>query len=335
MVLALLINIVINLFIIFFILRMTIEDREFFFSPVLQPIYRITEPVLSFIQNKIAFFDRRRYLSVILVVLLLIVLRGLFLALFNPIILVHSHLTHDMYYLRQPSVQLSVILSFMNFFDLLFQALIVFIISYTLTTPYSTNPISRFINFFLDPFLKLTSWLFSFLHKGIPLLTAIILIFCHFLLSLVLFHLSSFDIKQGLYSSEPGVINTQLLYSEQDPLSQPDSRPFWPLTRQKGLHTFSYGMIFYSTFNLVFMSLGFFSIIIIIGAIMSWFRPDPFNPLVQWIEVIGRPILAPFRRFIPSLGGIDISPIFAILVIEYGRKGLDTMLLVLVKLYLL
>jgi YggT family protein len=69
---------------------------------------------------------------------------------------------------------------------------------------------------------------------------------------------------------------------------------------------------------------GFFSILIIIGALLSWVSPDPHNPIVQTIYGISEPLLAPFRRLVPSLGGLDITPIFAILAFQLiGRFGLE------------
>ncbi|MFC1839018.1 YggT family protein [Thermodesulfobacteriota bacterium] len=57
---------------------------------------------------------------------------------------------------------------------------------------------------------------------------------------------------------------------------------------------------------------GFFTIIIIVGALLSWVSPDPYNPVVQTIYGISEPLLIPFRKIIPNLGGLDISPIAAI-----------------------
>jgi YggT family protein len=61
---------------------------------------------------------------------------------------------------------------------------------------------------------------------------------------------------------------------------------------------------------------GFFSIVIIVGALLSWVSPDPTNPIVQAIYGISEPLLRPFRRFVPLLGGLDISPIFALLCFQ-------------------
>lgn len=67
---------------------------------------------------------------------------------------------------------------------------------------------------------------------------------------------------------------------------------------------------------------GFFSLVIIAGALLSWVSPDPYNPIVQAIYGISEPFLAPFRRIVPHLGGLDISPIFALLCFQIlGRFG--------------
>lgn len=60
----------------------------------------------------------------------------------------------------------------------------------------------------------------------------------------------------------------------------------------------------------------FFTLVIIAGALLSWVSPDPRNPIVQAIYSISEPILSPFRRFTPNLGGMDISPIFAIIALQ-------------------
>ncbi|MDX9999151.1 MAG: YggT family protein [Phenylobacterium sp.] len=62
---------------------------------------------------------------------------------------------------------------------------------------------------------------------------------------------------------------------------------------------------------------------IIISAVMSWLVAfDVINlrnrfayNVVRALEAVTRPVLGPFQRIIPSLGGVDISPIIAILVI--------------------
>ena len=61
-------------------------------------------------------------------------------------------------------------------------------------------------------------------------------------------------------------------------------------------------------------------ILIFLRAVISWVNPDPFNPLVQFLNRATDPILAPIRRLIPSLGPVDISPWIATIVIYYINK---------------
>ena len=54
--------------------------------------------------------------------------------------------------------------------------------------------------------------------------------------------------------------------------------------------------------------------IIIIRALLSWVNPDPYNPIVQFLNSITEPVLYRVRQLIPMSGmGIDFSPIIVIL----------------------
>lgn len=58
--------------------------------------------------------------------------------------------------------------------------------------------------------------------------------------------------------------------------------------------------------------------LIIIRALISWVNPDPYNTIVQFLYKVTEPLLAPFRRIFPAYAtGLDISPIFALLVIWF------------------
>ncbi|KTT11056.1 membrane protein [Pseudomonas oryzihabitans] len=55
---------------------------------------------------------------------------------------------------------------------------------------------------------------------------------------------------------------------------------------------------------------------LIISVILSWVAPQNHNPAAELVNQICEPLLAPFRRLLPSLGGLDLSPIFAFIVIN-------------------
>ena len=58
--------------------------------------------------------------------------------------------------------------------------------------------------------------------------------------------------------------------------------------------------------------------IIIIGALLSWVQPDPYNPIVQMIYRLTEPAYALVRRFIPTVfGGMDMAPLILIFAIQF------------------
>src|SRR5215471_10162567 len=53
--------------------------------------------------------------------------------------------------------------------------------------------------------------------------------------------------------------------------------------------------------------------IVIIRALISWVNPDPYNPIVRFLQAATDPVLYRIRRLIPSsFGGIDFSPLLLI-----------------------
>lgn len=60
--------------------------------------------------------------------------------------------------------------------------------------------------------------------------------------------------------------------------------------------------------------------IVIARAILSWVSPDPYNPIVRFINQLTDPILHQIRKRIPTVfGGIDVAPIIVLLGIVFLR----------------
>jgi YggT family protein len=58
--------------------------------------------------------------------------------------------------------------------------------------------------------------------------------------------------------------------------------------------------------------------LIIIRAVASWFSPDPYNPIYNFLIRITEPVLSYIRRFLPfRTGMVDLTPIIAILAIIF------------------
>ncbi|MDW7774193.1 MAG: YggT family protein [Desulfobulbaceae bacterium] len=62
--------------------------------------------------------------------------------------------------------------------------------------------------------------------------------------------------------------------------------------------------------------------IVIARAVISWVNADPYNPVVRFLVQVTDPLLSRFRRFLPPLGGIDISPMLLILAIVFLQSFL-------------
>jgi len=83
------------------------------------------------------------------------------------------------------------------------------------------------------------------------------------------------------------------------------------------------------TFLLVVISeiLFFLEIAIVASAVISWLlvfnviniRHPVARQVVNFLDAVTRPILWPFRRVVPPLGGVDVTPILALIVLQAAR----------------
>ncbi len=64
---------------------------------------------------------------------------------------------------------------------------------------------------------------------------------------------------------------------------------------------------------LVGLMISIFLFGILIRVILSWVNPDPYNPAVALLNRITDPIMVPAQRLIPPIGGIDLSPMVAMI----------------------
>jgi YggT family protein len=68
------------------------------------------------------------------------------------------------------------------------------------------------------------------------------------------------------------------------------------------------------------------TVLIVVRAFWSWVSPYPANPAQRLLWNLTEPVLAPVRSFLPNMGGLDLSPLVAILLLQ----GLEFLLLRLV-----
>jgi YggT family protein len=69
------------------------------------------------------------------------------------------------------------------------------------------------------------------------------------------------------------------------------------------------------------IGLSLYMYIIIARAILSWVNPDPYNPIVRFLNAVTEPLLFRIRRRLPLIfGGMDFSPIIVILAIIFLKS---------------
>ena len=79
-----------------------------------------------------------------------------------------------------------------------------------------------------------------------------------------------------------------------------------------------------AVFELAILSLNLFFFVILIKIILSWVAPQSHNPMSVLLYMMAEPLLRPFRRVVPFIGGFDISPIFAIVLLKAAEIVLQT-----------
>lgn len=253
-----LVKILVDLFTIFFLLRFALEYRDFHFNPLLQPIYKVTEPPLSKLRALLPPTKTGRDFTPLLAIVLMILLYSAFMSM-----VVGSRFTMQFAY------------ELLHLFTFLMQAYFVMLISTLLVDTYMANPIVRFMVKMTDPltapFRRMFGTRGGAVAMGCLIVFAIHVVACF---SIIWF------ISHANYS-------TDILFNYQ-------------------LRTSLVAIV---------ELLNFYLLILFIRVIMSWLSPDPRNPIVMLLLMLTDPVLRPFQRIIPPIGGIDISPIFAFLLI--------------------
>ena len=64
--------------------------------------------------------------------------------------------------------------------------------------------------------------------------------------------------------------------------------------------------------------------IVIIAALITWVRPDPYNPIVRALRALTEPAQYHVRKWLPFIyvGGMDFSPLVVILVLQFVNMAL-------------
>ena len=92
----------------------------------------------------------------------------------------------------------------------------------------------------------------------------------------------------------------------------------------RGLHVETLPIAITAILELAILSLNLFFFVILIKIILSWVAPQNYNPMTVLLNTMAEPVLRPFRRIIPAVGGFDVSPIFAIVLLKAAEIVLQS-----------
>jgi YggT family protein len=67
--------------------------------------------------------------------------------------------------------------------------------------------------------------------------------------------------------------------------------------------------------SLLILLLEAYLIVILVRVVFSWISPFPTNPVSRLAWALTEPVLAPIRRALPPMSGIDLSPLIVWLVV--------------------
>ncbi|WP_432354899.1 YggT family protein [Sporosarcina sp. A2] len=81
-------------------------------------------------------------------------------------------------------------------------------------------------------------------------------------------------------------------------------------------------LILFQIYRLLTYALSIYSVLLVIYILMSWVPASRETKFGKIIAKIAEPYLGFFRKFIPPLGMIDISPIVALFALQFIGKGL-------------
>lgn len=72
--------------------------------------------------------------------------------------------------------------------------------------------------------------------------------------------------------------------------------------------------------RLVAALIDLYSLVVLAAVVMSWVRMDRRHPLAQIVYRLTEPVLAPIRRALPIVGGLDFSPMVLLIALRVLRR---------------
>lgn len=87
----------------------------------------------------------------------------------------------------------------------------------------------------------------------------------------------------------------------------------------KGVMVSIAGLVVLSLTQLISLIINVFVFAVFARAILSWFDPGYYNPATSLLQSLTEPLLNVCRKVIPDLGGIDLSPLVALVILQLAK----------------
>jgi YggT family protein len=91
----------------------------------------------------------------------------------------------------------------------------------------------------------------------------------------------------------------------------------WVVSRIASAPLTPAGIVVFSVTKLMATLLVTYFFLIIANVILSWVASGARHPVIPLVYQLTEPVLRPFRRYIPPIAGIDLSPVFALIGIRF------------------
>ncbi len=91
------------------------------------------------------------------------------------------------------------------------------------------------------------------------------------------------------------------------------------ITLLRGVSMHPLGLLLWAIAELLSLLFNIYLFSILIQVILSWINPGSYNPAVSLVYSINEPLLAPARRLIPPLSGLDLSPMVVLLGLQLAK----------------
>lgn len=76
------------------------------------------------------------------------------------------------------------------------------------------------------------------------------------------------------------------------------------------------GMVWFALLKCIVLAINLYTLSLFVQAILSWMGPGGRNPAADVLWSLNEPLLKPVRRFIPPIGGFDLSPLVVMLALQ-------------------